>query len=41
MKRKGLFNIKVDFDDENVIKCKADKIEEVDEIFTNLKKKFR
>lgn len=39
--RRGLFDVKIDYDDENIIKKRFDKIEEVKRLVDRLVPKFR
>lgn len=38
---KGIFKLRLDLDDEKIISTKANKFEDVDNIFSELKKKFK
>lgn len=37
----GIFKLRVDYEDEPVIKAKLDKIDQIDDIVTHLKRKFK
>jgi len=41
MRRGGMFNLKIDYEDENIVRRKTNKIKEVKKIVEDLELKFR